>query len=146
MALFFFDFRQGQERVRDPEGAEFASVEEAFLDCARAAQEMWSELLKDRRDPRQCSFEVRDAENNVMFVFPFQEALDVCTDRKPSSINLTFHQAFAIANRATRVGEDFRKELWQLRAALWESRSLLEQSREIQKDRELSTTEDGVTT
>lgn len=131
MARFFFDFRQGQERVRDPEGTEFANAEEAFLDTVRAAQEMWSEMLQQRRDPRLCAFEVRDEGGNLLFTFPFQEALDSCTDRKPFAIHQTFDQVFATADRAKRVGTEFRAELKRMCDTLKESRNLLEESRSL---------------
>ena len=131
MARFFFDFRQGQERVRDPEGPEFANVEEAFLDTVRAAQEMWGEMFRQRQDPRLCAFEVRDESDNVLFTFPFQEALDSCTDRKPFAIHQTFDQVLATADRAKRVGVEFRAELTRMRDTLKESRNLLEESRSL---------------
>ena len=73
MPRFFFDFRQDNERVPDPEGMEFETVEEAYLEAFNGAQEMWAALLKQRSDPRRCRFEVRDPNQNLLFIFPFQE-------------------------------------------------------------------------
>ena len=125
MPRFFFHFRQGGELIRDPEGTEFASVEEAFLDAARAAQDMWSELLRERRDPRRCAFEVRDADGHLLFLFPFQEVLEACVDRKAASIHATLRQTILRVEQARRAGDAFRKELSRTHAALKESRELL---------------------
>jgi len=81
MARFFFDFRQAGKYTRDLEGIEFAGVEQAYLEAFKAAQDMWSELLKQRRDPRRCVFEVRGGSGEILFVLPFQEVVDCCTDR-----------------------------------------------------------------
>lgn len=92
MPRFFFDFRQGCERIADTRGIEFADVEEAYLESFRAAQDMWSELLKQRRDPRRCSFEVRSQQDEPLFVLPFQEVLDSCIDRKLTPMQHTLRK------------------------------------------------------
>ena len=125
MPRFFFHFRQGGELIRDPEGTEFANVEEAFLDVARASQDMWSELLRERRDPRRCAFDVHDADGHLLFLFPFLEALEACVDRKAGSIHSTLRQTVLRAEQARRAGDDFRKELSRTQAALKRSRELL---------------------
>jgi len=78
MPHYFFDFRQADVLTRDTIGIEFANVEQAYLEAFRAAQEMWSELLKQRQDPRRCMFEVRNTEGETLFLFPFQETVDCC--------------------------------------------------------------------
>ena len=64
------------------EGAEFADVEQAYLEAFEGAQDMWSELLRQRRDPRQCAFEVRNERRDLLFVLPFMEVIESCEDRK----------------------------------------------------------------
>ena len=81
MPRFFFDFVQADRRTPDSEGVELAGVDQAYLEVFRTAQEMWSELLKQRRDPRRCSFEVRNGAGEILLIFPFQEVVDSCTDR-----------------------------------------------------------------
>jgi len=83
MPRFFFDFVQAGQRTKDAEGLELANVEQAYLEVFRASQEMWSELLKQRRDPRRCAFEVRNWADDVLFHFPLQEVVDCCTDQVP---------------------------------------------------------------
>lgn len=87
MPLFFFDFRQGADFIADAVGIEFANVEEAYLEVAKAVEEMWSELLIQRRDPRLCSFEVRNQSGDTLFIFPFEELLDSCKDRPLAKVS-----------------------------------------------------------
>ena len=81
MQRYFFDFRQNDTRLPDTHGLTCADVEHAYLEAFRAAQEMWSELLKQRKDPSRCAFEVRNGDGEILFLFPFQEVVDCCTDR-----------------------------------------------------------------
>jgi len=57
-------------------------VEQAYLEAFKGAQDMWSELLRQRRDPRHCAFEVRDEQRDLLFVLPFQEVIESCDNRK----------------------------------------------------------------
>jgi hypothetical protein len=82
MPRFFFDFRQGQDHCADEQGTEFTSAEQAYLEAFKAAQDMWSELLRQRRDPTQCVFEVRDERRELLFVLPFQEVIESCQNSK----------------------------------------------------------------
>ena len=125
MTQFFFDFCQDNERIPDGEGMEFADVEQAFLEAYEGAQEMWSDLLKRRQDPRRCRFEVRDANRQLLFIFPFQEVLDACQDRKPVAIHHTIQRACHTAQYAKRVSDDFRDELRTMHSVLKQSRALL---------------------
>jgi hypothetical protein len=82
----YFNFRQGPLYSVDEEGCEFETVEDAYLAAVTAAQDMWRELLIRREDPRDCAFDVRDAEGNDLFTLPFSEVLEACTKR-PSSVS-----------------------------------------------------------
>src|SRR4051812_39676491 len=112
MSLFFFDFRQGDTVSRDVHGSEFATTEDAFLETYKAAEEMWGTLLQERRDPRRCAFEVRDANRELLFFFPFLEVLESCKDSRRNS---TFHDSFLdagrIAKRAQRANESFKQQI-----------------------------------
>ena len=125
MSRFFFDFRQDGARVPDNQGIEFPDVEQAYLEAFRAAQEMWSELLKVRQDPRRCKFEVRNEDGIILFMFPFQEVMDSCTDRRAFRLHRTFEELTHTSNYARRVSEEFTRELRSLRQMLQDSRALL---------------------
>src|SRR3954466_12516543 len=111
MPRFFFDFRQGADRCADSEGTEFPNVEQAYLEAVKGAQDMWSELLRQRRDPRRCSFEVRDAQRQMLFVLPFQEIMDSCVDRDTPPIRNTFENVAKAAFHTKRVSEEFIEAL-----------------------------------
>ena len=125
MPRFFFDFRQGDDCCPDDQGTEFPNVERAYLEAYQCAQEMWSVLLKQRRDPRRCHFEVRNAERDLLFVFPFQEVMDSCQERKSQPLARTFHDIRATHSYVRRVSADFHREMHAIHARLQESRALL---------------------
>jgi hypothetical protein len=125
MPRFFFDFRQAGDCIPDPEGMEFANVEEAYLEAFNGAQEMWSTLLKQRSDPRRCRFEVSDASHNMLFVFPFQEVLECCQGRDPVALKSTLDRAHVTAGYAKRAGKAFNDELDSMRNTLRQSQALL---------------------
>jgi hypothetical protein len=128
MTRFFFDFRKGAEQVADTEGTELADVEEAYLEAFKAAQEMWSDLLRQRFDPRRCYFDVRNHDGEMMFVLPFQEVVDSCKNRPNLSIERTFEELAITHNYAMRISDEFRQEIQSTRRALQESRALLQRT------------------
>jgi len=111
-------------------GEEFATTEDAYLEVSAAAQDMWSELLKKRRDPRRCQFEVRDVNREILFIFPFQEVIDNCLDRsqarQASDLGSTKTTAAATFGRVQRANHDFSRTLAQIRATLDDARALLQ--------------------
>ena len=125
MPRFFFDFRQTGHLVPDSEGIEFDSVEQAYLEAFKSAQDMWSELLKERRDPRRCFFEVRCAEGDLLFIFPFQEVMDSCTDRAVPPLHRTFHELIETHNFAKRVRDQLTQQVRDSKQVLAQSHALL---------------------
>ena len=69
---------------------------------------------------------MRDPNQDLLFIFPFQEVLDACQDRKPIPLDHTLRQVCATANQAKRIGEDFRNELRNMQSMLKQSRALLQ--------------------
>ena len=122
MPRFYFDYRQGEEPVRDMQGIELASTEAAYLEVCEAVQEMWSDLLKKRCDPRRCRFEVRDTNRELLFIFPFQEVIDNCLDREPArppgGVDRATAAAAATTGRVVRANDEFLSALRQVRATL----------------------------
>jgi len=127
MQRFFFDFRQNGVHAPDDYGIMFHDVEQAYLEAHRAAQEMWSELLKQRKDPRHCIFEVRNNAGEVLFLFPFQEVMECCTDRKAIPLRLTFDELADTSSYAKRISSEFAEEIRSLRQSLQDSRILLQE-------------------
>lgn len=109
MTRFFFDFVQAGQRTKDAEGIELPDVEQAYLEVFRASQEMWSELLKQRRDPRRCFFEVRNRAEEILFVFPLQEVVDSCIDRGAVPLKHTFEKV--MHTYAERIRDELAREI-----------------------------------
>ena len=127
MQRFFFDFREADHLYPDTGGTELANVEKAYLEAFKAAQQMWSELLMQRRDPRRCCFEVRNAGDEVVFVLPFQEVLDCCRNHRTIPLERTFEELTATHSYARRVASEFAQQIRATNQALQQSRELLEQ-------------------
>ncbi len=130
MPRFHFDFCQGEDHIPDTIGVELATTEDAYLEVVEAVQEMWGELLRKRSDPRRCQFEVRDANREILFIFPFQEVIDNCLDRaqprRSADLDTAKAAATATLGRVQRANDDFLRALNSIRATLSDSRALLQ--------------------
>jgi len=76
MPMFYFHLTEDGERSADLEGSSFASFELAYLATHQAIQDMWSEMVRRGKDPRNCSFEITDSTATSLAVVPFAEAMD----------------------------------------------------------------------
>lgn len=123
MPRFFFDFRQGKDRTPDTTGLVLANVEAAYLEAFKGAHDIWSELLKERLDPRRCTLEVRSEAGEDLFVLPFSELLDSCVDRTARP-RASFGEILATTSYARRVSKEFASEIQATRQILKESHSL----------------------
>jgi hypothetical protein len=84
---FFLNLRRGEMTAApDDEGADFASIEEAYLESFKGAQELWPELLRNRQDPRQYAFDITDSEGAVLMELPFPEIVECCRRVGPASM------------------------------------------------------------
>jgi hypothetical protein len=134
MPKYFFDYRQGRDICRDESGMEFNDAEHAYLSAFEAATSMWSELLRERRDPRICSFEVTDELRQPIFTLPFSEVLDSCrkTGSALESHARGFHNLLATRRYTQRCFNDLRHELDVTRAALCEAKALIAAAEELE--------------
>ena len=120
MPRFFFDFREGNSLSPDDQGIEFASLEEAYLEAFRAAQEIAAERLLERRDPFDCAFTITDAAGQELIVLPFKEILD-CP--RPSTLlqneqrraTVSFGEVLGNANRMVGLSAERSNELRETR-------------------------------
>lgn len=76
MRIYYFHLIENGERFADRDGSSFASFELAYLATHRAVQDMWWEMVKRGKDPRNCSFEITDSEGSSLAFVPFTEPLD----------------------------------------------------------------------
>jgi hypothetical protein len=83
---FYLNLRRGDLTVApDDEGADFASIEEAYLESFKGAAELWPELLRNRQDPRQYTYEITDRCGAVLMELPFAEIVECCRRVGPAS-------------------------------------------------------------
>ena len=87
---------------------------------------MWSELLRARRDPRRCAFEVRNEKRDLLFVLPFDEVIESCRDRSMAPVQQNIERATATLNHHRRLSGEFIDALNDVRKTLTESRALLQ--------------------
>jgi hypothetical protein len=77
MPLFFFHVRGAhQELSRDELGLEFPDVETVYFMTLCAAWAVGADLAACGLSARDCSIEVTDAADELVFMVPFAEALD----------------------------------------------------------------------
>jgi hypothetical protein len=85
MPRFHLHLRNGQLiECGDEEGAEFGSLEEAYLEAFHGAQELCPIFLQERRDPRRYTYEITNPAGEVLIELPFSELLDTCRDARKS--------------------------------------------------------------
>ena len=146
MQRFYLNLRRGETSVApDDDGAEFASIEEAYLESFKGAQELWPELLRNRQDPRQYAYDLTDSDGAVLMELPFDEIVECCRRiglasttalSKPTIAALTkraFLEALENAHNLNKKSADLRAQL----LAAWQSVSdLRESTRAIVKDRD----------
>ncbi|HKD48331.1 MAG TPA: hypothetical protein VKB67_11660 [Rhizomicrobium sp.] len=127
MPRYYFNFRQNGHLTPDTLGSEFLSAENAYLEAFNAAQEMWTELLSERHDPRRCSFEIHDEDGNLLFVLPFWEILESCHDYRPErpAILETFRESVATVTYLRRAHGEFLREMASAQNTLRESAALI---------------------
>lgn len=72
---------------------------------------------------------MRDANRELLFIFPFQEVIDNCLDREPArppaGVDGATAAAAATTGRVVRANDEFLSALRQVRATLSDSRALL---------------------
>ena len=132
MPRYFFNFREGTKYSADDEGSDFDSVEAAYLEVFRTAQEMWSELLLQKRDPRDCAFEIVDGAGTSLIVMPFSEVLEACSGKAaaaPAEFPRPYFDAISSQARARRLCSDLAEQVQQAHTSLARTRALLERSR-----------------
>jgi hypothetical protein len=127
MRRYYFDFRQDAQLTHDNLGCEFPSIEDAYLEAFNAAREIWVELLRQRRDPRHCSFEVHDGAGSLLFVLPFWEVLESCRNypRGKSTLLETFRESMDTVRHISRVHDEFVQQMESARQTLRESAKLI---------------------
>jgi hypothetical protein len=121
---FYFNLRRGEIIVApDDEGADFASIEEAYLESFKGAKELWPELLRNRQDPRQYAYDITDKDGVVLMELPLAEIVECCRRVGPASTSAppkpgiaaltkrAFLEALESAYNLNRKSADLRAQL-----------------------------------
>ena len=142
---FYLNLRRGEMTVApDDEGAEFASIEEAYLESFKGAQELWPELLRNRQDPSQYAYDITDREGAVLMQLPFAEIVECCrrigvastgVPPKPGSAAVTKRAFLEALERAYNLNRNSADLCAQLHAARQAVNDLRESTRAIVKGR-----------
>lgn len=136
MPQFYFHFRDGDVVLKDESGVAFESVEEAYLGAFEAATDVWRELLRERRDPIPCAFEVSNAAGALLFELPFTEVLDTCrTGRQPKgrSARAVLVEIVQAMDKTRKSCSELKRELKVVQATLEETRALMAQADSLTK-------------
>ena len=118
MPLFFFNFRDEDGLDLDHEGLDLPDVDAAYIEAFETAKEMWIEAIRDMRNPMRESFEVADADGNIVIVVPFGEVI-------ASLKGVPNQHPVETAHRAAKLTSEVRDAIATAYKRLSEARSLL---------------------
>lgn len=76
MPRYFFHLDSPAGRVEDPDGMEFADPDQAWEATRATARELMQSSPQDDVAWIRCSFVVLDASGEIVFEFPFSEAVE----------------------------------------------------------------------
>lgn len=107
---YFFHLRIDRELHVDDVGVELTDLDSAYLEAFQAAQDMWGELLADRCDPLERSFEIVDSDGRLLLIVPFREVLERA--RKPMGrIPDQVRSAQVLLERTRTLANSLREEI-----------------------------------
>ena len=110
MARYYLHIRKGEVlECEDKDGAEFATLEDAYLEAFASAQELWNDLIRKHRDPRQFAFVISGADGVALTELPFGEILDSCHPVLPQPAGEAVTRALAIKKTYLEAGNNARQ-------------------------------------
>lgn len=115
MPQFFFNYTSGGATSIDDVGAEFSSLDAAYLDTCKSALAIAFEKLCARQDPANDSFDIIDAEKNLLMQVPFSEVLRPAAVTSSPAVRqktiLAFENCRRQVARSARLKNEIRAEL-----------------------------------
>src|SRR4051812_5962199 len=104
---FHFNLRDSDKLLPDDEGAEYETLEAAYLEAFAGAHEMWITRLRQRSNPLRCAFEITDHAGKLLVTLPFEEVLDsfAGAPARPRP-GRTFSSALATVAHAQRLRQE----------------------------------------
>jgi hypothetical protein len=76
MTQYYIDLRDGGGMIRDEEGAEFASLEDALNEAKDSARDLVKHFMETRTPLSESCVEVRDTKGRVVAVLTVAEVLE----------------------------------------------------------------------
>jgi len=128
MPVYYFHFRDRNGLSPDEQGIEFASAERAYLEAFAAAQEMWTELLREQHDPMQCAFEITDVDGDILHLLPFSEVLRTAQQglhHAPGFHATVFKEILGHRFRSNQLLEEIKSEVNVARTTMLQLQQLL---------------------
>ena len=74
MARYYFHIKDGADLIKDPEGSELLTADEARSQALKSARELWADAIKSGRDLGADAVVIADEQGSLTFV-PMAEAL-----------------------------------------------------------------------
>jgi hypothetical protein len=128
MPWFYFDFTNGREIERDPDGLEFSSLEAAYLEAFRAAREIWAEMLERQEDPRDRAFHIHDGAGRLLLTLPFSEVLEATKGNRPKVLPPGARKLQVEMQRMQRLKGELSTMIVSAQRTIDESKTLLHRS------------------
>ena len=75
MPRFYLHVREGDTLLKDPDGREFCSLDEARTEAVLSARELMAAKVLAGRKANHSRFEIVDANDNVVSLVWFEEAI-----------------------------------------------------------------------
>jgi hypothetical protein len=75
MTRYYFHIKDGADLIKDPEGTELLTAEEAKSQALKSARELWADAIKSGRDLGADAVVVADEHGQTLTFVPMTEAL-----------------------------------------------------------------------
>lgn len=125
MPLFFFNYTSDGAVCVDDVGAEFESLEAAYLDTCQSALAIGFEKLQARQDPMTDAFEILDDKQNVLMRVPMSEVLRPAARRTSMRLKRTFQACGRQIAESERLKAELKAEIASLRTSLGALRAIV---------------------
>ena len=75
MPHFYLHLREGERLLKDPDGREYRSLDDARVEAVLSARELMSARVLAGKRLNHSRFEIADASDNVVLIVWFEEAI-----------------------------------------------------------------------
>ena len=75
MARYYFHIKDGADLIRDPEGTELSTADEARSQALKSARELWADAIKSGRELGADAVVIAHDDGQTLTFVPLSEAL-----------------------------------------------------------------------